>query len=50
MIFLDENKDIVEIQGRDITGCTEEEINEILDSVPIHFYLPRQDEEHEISI
>lgn len=36
-IFLDENKNKVEIQGRNIIGCTETEINEILDSVPIHF-------------
>jgi len=40
-------KCITEIQGFDITGCTQEEINEILDSVPIHFYLPKPEEDPE---
>lgn len=47
VIFLDENKNIVEIQGRDITGCTEAEINEILDSTSIHFYFPKPEEDPE---
>lgn len=38
---------ITEIQGFDITGCTKEEIKELLDSVPIHFYLPKLEEDEE---
>lgn len=45
VIFVDESQEIVEIQGRDIAGCTQEEINAVLDSVPIHFYLPEPDHE-----
>lgn len=47
VIFLDEDKNIDEIQGRVITGLTQEEINEILDSAPIHFYLPKSEEDPE---
>ena len=45
VIFVDDEKNIIEIQGRDIAGCTQEEINVVLDSVPIHFYLPKPDPE-----
>lgn len=41
VIFLDEDEKIVEIQGQDVTRCTPDEINEMLDSVPIHYYLPK---------
>jgi len=45
VIFLDVDKNIVEIQGFDITGCTEEKINALLDSVPAHFYFPQEEQE-----
>ncbi|HEY3361028.1 MAG TPA: hypothetical protein VGK06_04155 [Methanosarcina sp.] len=45
VIFVDENQEIVEIQGYDITCCTEAEINEILDPVPVHYYLPESNPE-----
>lgn len=45
VIFLDENGIIHEIQGQDVTGCTQDEINKMLDSVPVLFYLPMPDPE-----
>lgn len=41
VIFLYEDEKIVEIQGQDVTRCTLDEINEMLDSVSIHYYLPK---------
>lgn len=43
VVFLDENENIVEIQGKDVTSCTQEEIDAILNSTPIHYYLPKPD-------
>jgi len=47
VIFLDEDENIVEISGYDITGWTQEEIGAFLDSVPIHFYFPKSEEDDE---
>lgn len=41
VIFLDEEENIVEIQGQDIASWTPEEISMFLDLVPIHFYFHR---------
>ena len=45
VIFVDENQEIVEIHGQDVTEYTQEEINEIFNSVPIHYYLPKPEPE-----
>ena len=49
VILVDKNQNIVEIQGLDVTNCTDEEINIIMNSAPIHYYLPLPDLEKEKS-
>jgi hypothetical protein len=45
VVFLDEDENIVEIQGHDVTNYTQEEVNRVLDSVPVHYYLPKPEPE-----